>query len=404
MKLTDLVIKRAKPKEKAYTLADGNGLSLLVDTNGSKGWRYRYQFAGKTKMLSLGVYPVVTLMEARTKRDEARKLVANGINPSDVRKAEKISAANLIENTFKNITFEWYEKRKDRWSASYAKEMMETFEKEVFPYIGNRPIAEIKPMELMAVLSRLYDRGANEKLKKVRQRCGEVWRYAIVTGRAEYNPAPDLVSAFIPHKKSHYSFLVVDELHEFYKALNAYIGSFIVKMGMRLQTIIGVRPGELRTAEWSEIDLDKAVWEISAEKMKMRRPHIVPLSRQALDILEQIKPMTGQGKYVFQGRNDASKPMSDMALNVLIKRIGYAGRATGHGFRHTMSTILHEQGYPSEWIETHLAHVDKNSIRGTYNHAQYLDGRREMLQWYADYMEKLERGENVLIRTFGKKA
>ncbi|MBD2798467.1 integrase arm-type DNA-binding domain-containing protein, partial [Xenorhabdus sp. 18] len=340
MKLTDLVIKRAKPKEKAYTLADGNGLSLLIDTNGSKGWRYRYQFAGKTKMISLGTYPVVTLTEARTKRDEARKLVANGINPSEVRKAEKIFAANLIENTFKNITHEWYEKRKDRWSASYAKEMMESFEKEVFPYIGNRPIAEIKPMELMAVLSRLNDRGASEKLKKVRQRCGEVWRYAIVTGRAEYNPAPDLVSAFIPHKKSHYPFLAVDELYEFYKALNAYTGSFIVKMGMRLQTMIGVRPGELRQAEWSEIDLDKAVWEISAKKMKMRRPHIVPLPRQAIDILKQIKPITGQGKYVFQGRNDTSKPMSDMALNELIKRIGYAGRATGHGFRHTMSTIL----------------------------------------------------------------
>ncbi|MDE1496744.1 tyrosine-type recombinase/integrase [Xenorhabdus bovienii] len=404
MKLTDLAIKRAKPKEKTYTLADGNGLSLLIDTNGSKGWRYRYQFAGKTKMISLGIYPVVTLNEARTKRDEARKLVANGLNPSEVRKTEKISAANLIENTVENITHEWYEKRVDRWSASYAKEMMETFEKDVFPYIGNRPIAEIKPMELMAVLSRMNDRGATEKLRKVRQRCGEVWRYAIVTGRAEYNPAPDLVSAFAPHKKEHYSFLTVDEIPEFYKSLNAYTGSFIVKMGMRLQMIIGARPGELRKAEWSEVDFNKAQWEIPAAKMKMRRPHIVPLSSQAIDILEQIKPITVQGKYVFQGRNDANKPMSEMALNLLIRRIGYTGQATSHGFRHTMSTILHEQGYPSEWIETQLAHVDKNSIRGTYNHAQYLDGRREMLQWYADYMETLERGENVVHGTFGKRA
>ncbi|MDE9436420.1 tyrosine-type recombinase/integrase [Xenorhabdus bovienii] len=402
MKLTDLAIKRAKPKEKTYTLADGNGLSLLIDTNGSKGWRYRYQFAGKTKMISLGIYPVVTLNEARTKRDEARKLVANGLNPSEVRKTEKISAANLIENTVENITHEWYEKRVDRWSASYAKEMMETFEKDVFPYIGNRPIAEIKPMELMAVLSRMNDRGATEKLRKVRQRCGEVWRYAIVTGRAEYNPAPDLVSAFAPHKKEHYSFLTVDEIPEFYKSLNAYTGSFIVKMGMRLQMIIGARPGELRKAEWSEVDFNKAQWEIPAAKMKMRRPHIVPLSSQTIDILEQIKPITVQGKYVFQGRNDANKPMSEMALNLLIRRIGYTGQATSHGFRHTMSTILHEQGYPSEWIETQLAHVDKNSIRGTYNHAQYLDGRREMLQWYADYMETLERGENVIHGKFGK--
>ncbi|MDE9453992.1 tyrosine-type recombinase/integrase [Xenorhabdus bovienii] len=404
MKLTDLAIKRAKPKEKAYTLADGNGLSLLIDTNGSKGWRYRYQFAGKTKMISLGTYPVITLTEARTKRDEARKLVANGINPSEVRKAEKISAANLIENTFKNITCEWYEKRKDRWAASYAIEMMETFEKDVFPYIGNRPIVEIKPMELMAVLSKLNDRGAAVKLQKVRQRCGEVWRYAIATGRAEYNPAPDLVYAFAAHKKAHYPFLNVDEIYEFYKALNAYTGSFIVKMGMRLQMIIGVRPGELRKAEWSEIDFDKAQWEIPAEKMKMRRPHIIPLSRQAINILEQIKPITGQGKYVFQGRINQAQSMSAMTLNTLIRRIGYAGRVTGHGFRHTMSTILHEQGYNTAWIETQLAHVDKNSIRGTYNHAQYLDGRREMLQWYADHMEMLERGENVLIGKFGKRA
>ncbi|MDE9494801.1 tyrosine-type recombinase/integrase [Xenorhabdus bovienii] len=402
MKLTDLAIKRAKPKEKAYTLADSNGLSLLIDTNGSKGWRYRYQYAGKTKMISLGVYPVVTLTEARTKRDEARKLVANGINPSEARKAEKISTANLIENTFENIANEWYEKRTDRWSASYAEEMMETFEKDVFPYIGKRPIAEIKPMELMAVLSRINERGATEKLRKVRQRCGEVWRYAIVTGRAEYNPAPDLASAFVSHKKTHYAFLIADEIPELYKALNAYTGSFMVKMGMRLQMMTGVRPGELRRAEWSEIDFNKAQWEIPAEKMKMRRPHIVPLSRQSIDILEQIKPITGQGKYVFPGRINQSQPMSEMALNVLIRRIGYAGRVTGHGFRHTMSTILHEQGYNTAWIEAQLAHVDKNSIRGTYNHAQYLDGRREMLQWYADYMETLERGENVIHGKFGK--
>jgi integrase len=400
MKLTDLAIKRAKPKDKPYTLADGNGLSLLVETNGSKGWRYRYQFAGKTKMISLGVYPVVTLTEARAKRDEARKQVANGFNPSEVRKTEKISAANQIENTLENLTREWYEKRIDRWSASYADEMMETFEKDVFPYIGARPIAEITPMELMAVLSRLNDRGATEKLRKVRQRCGEVWRYAIVTGRAEYNPAPDLVSAFAPHKKEHYSFLTVDELHEFYKALNAYTGSFIVKMGLRLQIIIGVRPGELRHAEWSEIDFDKTQWEIPAAKMKMRRPHIVPLSIQAIDILEQLKPITGQRKYVFHGRNDPNKPMSEAAINQVIKRIGYDSQVTGHGFRHTMRTILHDQNYNSAWIETQLAHVDKNSIRGTYNHAQYLDGRREMLQWYADYMEALENGDNVVHGKF----
>ena len=277
---------------------------------------------------------------------------------------------------------------------------METFEKDVFPLIGSRPIAEIKPMELMAVLSRLNDRGATEKLRKVRQRCGEVWRYAIVTGRAEYNPAPDLASAFAPHKKTHYAFLKVDEISAFCKALNTYTGSFLVKMAMRLQMITGVRPGELRKAEWSEINFDNRTWEIPAEKMKMRRPHIVPLSLQAMNILEQLQPISGQGQFVFPGRIKSSQPMSEMALNVLIRRIGYAGRVTGHGFRHTMSTILHEQGYNTAWIETQLAHVDKNSIRGTYNHAQYIDGRREMLQWYADYMGALENGDNVVHGNF----
>lgn len=400
MPLTDVEIRRSKPKEKCYTLNDGNGLSMLIEPNGAKGWRLRYRFAGKAKMLSLGTYPSVSLADARAKRDEAKKLIAGGINPSDVRKAQKQELANRHENTFEGIAREWYEKRFDRWSASYAEEMIETFEKDVFPLIGSRPIAEIKPMELMAVLSRLNDRGATEKLRKVRQRCGEVWRYAIVTGRAEYNPAPDLVSAFAPHKKTHYAFLKVDEIPEFCKALNTYTGSFLVKMAMRLQMITGVRPGELRKAEWSEINFDNRTWEIPVEKMKMRRPHIVPLSLQAMNILEQLQPISGQGQFVFPGRIKSSQPMSEMALNVLIRRIGYAGRVTGHGFRHTMSTILHEQGYNTAWIETQLAHVDKNSIRGTYNHAQYIDGRREMLQWYADYMDALENGDNVVHGNF----
>ncbi|HEM8291655.1 TPA: tyrosine-type recombinase/integrase [Providencia rettgeri] len=400
MKLTDMAIKRAKPKEKSYTLADGNGLSLLVETNGSKGWRYRYQFAGKTKMISLGIYPVVTLNEARTKRDEARKQVANGINPSEARKAEKAATINQTENTFKNIALEWYEGRKDRWSVGYRDDMMDAFDKDVFPYIGNRPIAEIKPMELLEVLSIMEKRGATEKLKKVRQRCGEVWKYAIITGRAEYNPAPDLASAFVPHKREHYAHLSVSELPEFLSSIDKYMGSQIVRVALRVLILTGVRPGELRKAEWSEINFDTGVWEIPAEKMKMRRPHIVPLSEQVIDLLKQIHPISGSYQYIFPSRTDYRKHISDMALNTMIRRMGYSGRATGHGFRHTMSTILHEQGYNTAWIETQLAHVDKNSIRGTYNHAQYIDGRREMLQWYADYMGALENGDNVVHGNF----
>ncbi|EIZ1472120.1 tyrosine-type recombinase/integrase [Salmonella enterica] len=404
MQLTDLAIRRSKPKDKPYTLNDGNGLSLLIEPNGSKGWRLRYRFSGKAKLMSLGTYPNVALADARTARDEAKKLIAGGIDPAEVRKAKKREIESRFGNTFEGIAREWYEKRFDRWSPSYAEEMIETFEKDVFPYIGSRPIAEIKPMELLAVLSVLNDRGATEKLRKVRQRCGEVFRYAVITGRAEYNPAPDLVSAFAPHKKEHYAFLKTDELPEFFRILNTYTGSLIVKLAMKLLILTGVRPGELRQAEWCEIDFDNRVWEVPKERMKMRRPHCVPLSEQSLNILEQLKPVTGHYQYIFPGRIHHSKPMSEMAMNVLIRRIGYAGRVTGHGFRHTMSTILHEQGYNTAWIETQLAHVDKNSIRGTYNHAQYLDGRREMLQWYADYMDALEHGENVVHGKFGKRA
>lgn len=390
MPLTDLEIRRSKPREKSYTLNDGSGLSLLIEPNGSKGWRFRYRFDSKPKMLSLGTYPTISLMEARQKRDEVKKLVVMGINPSDVRKKEKQDSQAENSNTFEAIAREWYGRRVDRWSISYAEEMIKTFETDVFPYIGNRPITEIKPMELMGVLSILDERGATEKLRKIRQRCGEVWRYAIITGRAEYNPAPDLVSAFAPHKKQHYAFLKADELPEFFRILNTYSGSILVKIAMYLQILTGLRPGELRQAEWSEIDFDKKIWEVPAERMKKRRPHCVPLSKQAVCLLEQIKPITGHYRFIFPGRIQHSKPMSEMAMNVLIRRIGYAGRVTGHGFRHTMSTILHEQGFNSAWIELQLAHVDKNSIRGTYNHAQYLDGRREMLQWYADMIDRLQ--------------
>lgn len=344
------------------------------------------------------------MAEARRKRDEAKKLIAEGIDPNQDKKQKKLAAQGEISNTFENIAREWYEGRKDRWSVGYREDMMDAFEKDVFPYIGHRPIAEIKPLELLDLLSIMEKRGVTDKLKKVRQRCDEVWMYAIITGRAEYNPAPDLASAFIPHQREHYAHLSVDELPEFLRPIDKYMGSQIVRTALRMLILTGVRPGELRKAEWTEINLDKAVWTIPAEKMKMRRPHIVPLSEQVIDLLKQIQPISGSYQYVFPSRADYRKHISDMAINTMIRRMGYSGRVTGHGFRHTMSTILHDQDFNTAWVEKQLAHVDKNSIRGTYNHAQYLDGRREMLQWYADYMDMLERGENVLIGKFGKRA
>jgi integrase len=392
MKLTIRQIDTQKPKDKAFKLSDGGGLYLLVNPNGARYWRLKYRFAGKEKLLAIGVYPDVTLAQARNRREEAKKLLGEGKDPGQERKLEKLSRQLEIENSFEAIAREWYKRRFDRWSVSYREEMMRTFEKDVFPFLGHRPIKDIKPLELLEVLSKLEDRGATEKARKVRQRCGEVWKYAVVTGRAEYNPTPDLASALMTHEKEHYAFLTREELPDFLRILETYSGSILVKIAMRLTMLTGVRPGELRKAEWSEFDFEKQIWNIPKERMKMGRPHIVPLSNQVISLLNQLRPITSIHTLLFPGRNDPKKPMSDMALTVLVRRIGYAGRVTGHGFRHTMSTILHEQGFNSAWIELQLAHVDKNSIRGTYNHALYLEGRMEMMQWYADYLDSLTNG------------
>ncbi|WP_261158588.1 tyrosine-type recombinase/integrase [Serratia liquefaciens] len=384
MLLTDVQIRRAKAQDKPYTLNDGSGLSLLVDTNGGKGWRFRYRFAGKAKMISFGVYGDVSLAEARKKRDEARNQLANGINPSDARRANKIALAHSNSNTFEAIAREWHTSKLPTWSTDYADYVMRGFKNNVFPYIGKRPIDQIAPLELLTVLQKIEKRGALELTSKIRRRCGEVFRYAVVTGRATYNPAPDLASALNKPKNGHYPFLTESELPEFMHALNNYQGSKLTKYATQLLILTGVRTIELRAAEWSEFDFDNALWEVPKERMKKRRPHLVPLSTQALEILEKLKVLTGRYSLLFPGRNDARKPISEASINKVIKMLGYHGRATGHGFRHTMSTILHEHGFESAWIEMQLAHVDKNSIRGTYNHAQYIKNRAVMLNWYSD--------------------
>ncbi|EER2159029.1 tyrosine-type recombinase/integrase, partial [Escherichia coli] len=379
MPLNDMQIRRAKPEAKAYTLGDGQGLSLLVEPNGSKSWRFRYRYAGKPKMISLGVYPTITLAEARSRRDEARKIVAEGKNPSEVRKEQKLALRIQSENAFEKIAREWHQMKSAKWSAGYASDIIEAFQNDIFPYVGARPVGEIKPLELLNVLRKIEKRGALEKMRKVRQRCSEVFRYAIATGRAEFNPAADLSSALEVHKSNHFPFLKSDEIPDFLRALDSYTGSRLVQIATKLLMVTGVRTIELRAALWQEFDLDNAIWEIPAERMKMRRPHLVPLSTQALGFLNELKSMTGNYRYVFPGRNDPNKPMSEASVNQLIKRIGYAGKLTGHGFRHTLSTILHENGFNTAWIEMQLAHVDKNSIRGTYNHAQYFEKRKVMM-------------------------
>ncbi|HDL8278586.1 TPA: tyrosine-type recombinase/integrase, partial [Yersinia enterocolitica] len=376
MKLNARQVETVKPKE----MTDGGGLYLEVSASGAKYWRMKYRYGGKEKRIAFGVYPHVSLADARQKRETAKKLLASGTDPAEVKKADKLAQRLSSENSFEAISREWHKAKADRWSLGYREEIMSTFEADIFPYIGKRPIAEITPLELLDVLQRIEKRGALEKTHKVRQRCGEVFRYAIITGRAEYNPAPDLASALSTPKKQHYPFLSAEEMPYFIRDLEGYTGSIITKNAAKILMLTGVRTKEMRFATWQEIDLESGLWEIPAERMKMRRPHIVPLSTHVIALFKQLLPITGHYPYIFIGRNDRKKPISKETVNQVIELLGYKGRATGHGFRHTMSTILHEQGYDSAWIELQLAHVDKNSIRGTYNHAQYLEKRRDMLQ------------------------
>lgn len=389
MKLTARQVSTAKPQDKPYKLSDGGGMYLLVNPNGSRYWRLKYRYAGKEKLLALGVYPDVTLADARDKRNEAKRVIAAGSDPSDVKQAIKNAKALAMQNSFELIAVEWHKHKKPNWSSGYADDILESLRKDIFPYIGKRAITDIKPVDMLAVLKKLEERGVLDKLKKIRQACKQIFTYAIITGRAEFNPVADLAGALKPPKQQHYPHLQRDELGGFIEALMDYSGSKITRTATFLLMYTGVRTIELRAAEWKEFDFSNDLWQIPKERMKMRRPHLVPLSRQVKAMLLEVKSITGRGKYVFPGRNDAGKPMSEASINQVIKRVGYDGRATGHGFRHTMSTILHEQGFNTAWIEAQLAHADKNTIRGTYNHAQYLEGRREMVQWYADFLAEL---------------
>ncbi|MCL6338513.1 DUF4102 domain-containing protein [Pectobacterium carotovorum subsp. carotovorum] len=403
MPLTDVKVRSAKPEDKAYKLTDGEGMHLMVHPNGSKYWRLQYRFDGKQKTLALGVYPEITLSEARQRRDEAKRQIATGTDPSEQKKVDKQLRQTLVDNTFKAIALEWHEYKRPNWSKGYAEDLMEAFENDIFPDIGKRPIAEIKPLEMLTSLRKLEKRGVLDKLRKIRQACNQVFRYAIVTGRAENNPASELASALPPPKATHYPHLLPDELPDFLRALSTYSGSKVTQLATRILMLTGVRTIELRQAEWKEFDFEKQLWEVPKERMKMRRPHLVPLSDQVIDALQQLYAVTGRYNLVFPGRNDITKPMSEASINQVLKRIGYHGKATGHGFRHTMSTILHEQGYNTAWIELQLAHVDKNTIRGTYNHAQYLEQRRGMLQWYGDFIDGLEHGDTRKIVVMGKR-
>ncbi|SUB17994.1 Putative prophage CPS-53 integrase [Pantoea agglomerans] len=363
---------------------------LEIFPNGAKSWRLKYRIAGKEKRVVFGTYPLLSLAEARQKRSEAKKLLLEGGDPSQQKQDIKAAKILAVNNSFELIALEWHEHKKASWSKGYATDILEYLKKDIFPHIGKRPVADINAKEMLDVFRKMEKRGVLDKLKKTRQACRQIFTYAVISGRAEHNPVSDLVGVLKAPKQKHFPHLSVAELGEFQRQLEQYSGSKITQTATQLLMLTGLRTIELRSAEWTEIDFERRLWQIPVARMKMKRPHMVPLSDQALRLLEELRVITGGFKFIFPGRNDSRKSMSEASINQVIKKIGYAGRATGHGFRHTLSTILHEQGFDSAWIETQLAHADRNTIRGTYNHAQYLDGRREMMQWYAEYLDKLK--------------
>lgn len=399
MALTDTAIKNAKPSAKPTKLADEKGLFLLVAPSGGKWWRLKYRIGGKEKLLSLGTYPEVSLKDARLRRDEARKLLADGIDPSENRKAIKAAKAESAGNSFEVIAREWFTKHAANWVSAHSDRIIRRFERDIFPWMGARPIADITAPELLAVLQRIEARGAVETAHRALQNCGQVFRYAVATGRAQRDPSGDLKGALPPVKEKHLAAITNPKaIGPLLRAIDDYEGQFVTKCALRLAPLVFVRPGELRKAEWVEFDLDKAEWNIPAARMKMREPHLVPLSAQTVAILRELHALTGRGSYVFPGARTNGRPMSDNAILAALRRMGFAkDEMSGHGFRAMARTILDEvlQVRP-DYIEHQLAHAVRDPNGRAYNRTAHLAERRKMMQQWADYLDKLKAGAEVI--------
>ncbi len=394
MALTDMKIRSAKPREKQYKLTDGDGLYLLVTPQGSKLWRFRYRIGGKEKLLALGSYPEVSLYEARQARDEARRMLRNNIDPSVEKRQRKLMSLTRQGETFGVIAMEWYERFKGQWAESHAEVTKRRLERELLPWLGHLPIREITATDLLSVLRRIEGRGILETAHRVRTVAGQVFRYAIATGRADRDPSRDLKGALPPPRERHLAAITdPKEVGALLRAIDGYRGHFVVRCALKLAPLVFVRPGELRHAEWSEIDLENAVWRIPAEKMKNRQPHLVPLSRQAVEILSELKPLTGTGRWVFPSLRSDERPMSENAVLAALRRLGYdKEEMCGHGWRATARTLLDEQLKENPAvIEAQLAHKVPDSLGRAYNRTTYLEERTRMMQRWADYLDELRR-------------
>lgn len=397
MALSDITIRKAQPTDKQYKLTDGEGLYLLVTPKGGKYWRFDYRFDGKRKTYAIGTYPDVPLKLARERKLDARKLVADGIDPNEMKKAKKRARQEANANSFEIVAREWLVKFSAKWTEDHKERITRRLEKDVFPYIGSKPVEQIQAPELLTVVRRVENRGALDTAHRVLQNCGQVFRYAVATGRGSQDPTSALKGALPPVKQKHHASITdTKKIGGLLRAIDDYEGQFITKSALRFVPYCFVRPKELRHAEWAEFDLEGAEWRIPAHKMKMRELHIVPLSNQAVEILKELQPLTGSGKYAFPSARSSQRPMSENTINAALRRMGYSkDEMTGHGFRSMASTLLNEQGWNKDAIERQLAHSERDNVRAAYNYAEYLPERRKMMQTWADYLDALKNSPSV---------
>jgi integrase len=391
MSLTNTAITNAKPAKKPVKLFDGGGLYLEISPAGGKWWRLKYRYDGKEKRLSLGVYPEVSLKDARERRDQSRKLLANNIDPSQNRKAIKAAKLDSAGNSFEVIAREWFAKYSTAWSEAHKSKTLRRLELDVFPWLGAQPIIDITAPKLLSVIQRIEQRGALETAHRVLSNCGQIFRYAIATSRAERDPAADLRGALPPVKGSHFAAITEPEkIAEFLRAIDQYKGTFIVHCALRLAPLVFVRPGELRKAKWVDIDLDKAEWRYRVTKTNI--DHIVPLATQAVEILHELHPLTQNGDYVFPSARTRERPMSDNAILSAMRRLGIAkDEMSGHGFRAMARTILDEVlEVRPDYIEHQLAHAVRDPNGRAYNRTAHLVERRKMMQQWADYLDEIK--------------
>lgn len=398
-RLTDTEARSAAPRDKLYRLSAGDGLTLAVTPAGAKYWQLRYRYGGKPKTFSIGVYPLVSVAEARAKASAAKGQLLNGIDPSEHKRQNKLALRLSVARTFGDAAARWVEHNTPRWKPATLEKVRQYLDKDLLPPLGKRPLANITPLELGFVVEKIEARKAFNVAKKTRQWLSAIFDYAIAKGLADANPAEKLgsVATYAPPSENH-AHLTLDELPGFLRALDEYQGSPLTKGATWLAIWTANRPGVTRTLRWSELDLENALWTIPRGRAGMKRgySHLTPLPRQAVALLRDLHKLSGSYQYVFIGRNDPRQPMSDGAINSALKVMGYGGKQTAHGFRHLVSTALNDQGWEADWIERQLAHGDPDEIRGTYNKAHYLDQRRKMMQAWADYLDKIKAGGEVL--------